>query len=114
MQDGYRLAQMDIHPESWLAGKTLSEANVADEGILILGIYRPNGNYVGAPQGETSIKVRDRIVVYGHDDAINQISHRLLGNRGDQEHLVAMTKQNSMLKKQQVEDEQYSDYSGEE
>jgi len=111
IRGGYRLAEFEIKPDSWLADKTLAEADVAAEGILILGIKRPDGNYVGAPQGQTSINQQDRLVVYGHEDAIAQISHRLHGRSGDRAHQMAMSKQDRQLREQQAKDHSYSDYS---
>lgn len=111
IQDGYRLAEIDVQSDSWLADKTLAEANIMAEGVLIVGIYRPNGNYVGAPQGETSIHAKDRLVMYGHDDAISQISQRLHGRAGDQAHREAKSKQSSVLEQQRAKDSVYSDYS---
>ncbi len=111
IEGGYRLAEVSIQPGSWLANKTLSEANIADEGILILGIYRPNGTYVGAPQGETRINPEDRLVVYGQAEPLSQLSHRLHGRTGDEAHQRAMNRQDSLLARQRAKDGFYSDYS---
>ncbi len=109
IQDGYRLAEIDVQADSWLDDKTLAEANVMAEGIMVVGIYRPNGNYVGVPQGETRIHAKDRLVVYGHEEALSQISHRLRGHEGDEAHREAKSKQDSVLRRQRAKDSLYSD-----
>ena len=47
----YRLVELQVQAEDWIAGKTLAGAELRDEGIVVLGIQRANGTYVGAPQG---------------------------------------------------------------
>lgn len=110
IRDGYRVARIEIQPQSWLAQKTLAEANISAEGILILGIHRPDGNYVGAPQGDTRINRGDELVVYGEAETISQINKRLRGATGDQAHQQAMAEQGEYLQKQRAQDDRYSQY----
>lgn len=60
----YGVKELKVKKGDWLAGKTLDDCNLIDEGILVLGIYREDGSYLGAPQGDTEICPRDNIFYY--------------------------------------------------
>lgn len=49
----------------WLANKTLAELPLRDEGILVLGVGRPNGPFLGAPDRETKLLPGDSMIIYG-------------------------------------------------
>ena len=38
----------------WLAGKTLQGSRISDEGVQVLGIYHPDGSYLGVPRADTA------------------------------------------------------------
>lgn len=88
---GYTVASFKVSPDSWLAGKTLRETRLRDEGVVVLGIYRRTRKgeimYLGAPGPETTIREGDELVVYGHEDTIANLSKRLRGVIGDEEHI---------------------------
>ena len=52
----YVIWEMQIQEDHWLAGRTLAHSALASEGILVLGIERTDGSYVGAPRGDTRIE----------------------------------------------------------
>ncbi len=87
---GYMVSSIRVSKNSWLAGKTLREMRLKDEGIIVMAIYRrlPDGRtlYIGAPGPETRILPGDEIIVYGHEDAIRSLSKRIAGPEGDREH----------------------------
>jgi hypothetical protein len=62
---GFGVAEAKLSPGHWMTGKTLTELDLKEYGILILGIQRASGEYEGAPHGETRIEVGDTLVVYG-------------------------------------------------
>ncbi len=87
---GYIVSTFRVSEDSWLAGKTLREAGLRQEGVVVLGIYRrmPDGRivYIGAPGPDTRILPGDELIVYGHEEAIASLSRRLAGPQGDAEH----------------------------
>jgi len=87
---GYMISTFRVSEKSWLAGKTLREAGLREEGVIVLGIYRrlPTGEvvYIGAPGPDTVILPGDELIVYGHEEAIASIARRLAGPEGDREH----------------------------
>ncbi len=88
---GYIVSTFKVEPESWLAGKTLREARLREEGVVVLGIWRRRQSgelvYIGAPGPDTMILPGDELVVYGPEDAIASLSRRVKGPKGDTEHL---------------------------
>ena len=88
---GYTVATFRVQPGSWLEGKTLAEARLDREGVVVLGIYRRVGDrvvFIGVPRGDTRIQVGDELIVYGHEEAVASLSRRLAGPEGDREHEV--------------------------
>ena len=88
---GYIVSTLRVGSESWLAGKTLRESRLRDEGVCVLGIYRkrPDGSiiYIGAPHPDTVIQEGDELVVYGPEEVIANLSKRIAGPQGDLEHV---------------------------
>jgi len=64
LQNEFAVWEMKVEPNDWLTGKSLIEAGLSREGVLILGIQRKSGVYIGAPQGISKIRVRDVLVMY--------------------------------------------------
>lgn len=55
-------------PGSWLDGRALEEARPAEEGVPVLGIASPNGDWFGTPAGHTRLAPEDTRVVYGRSE----------------------------------------------
>jgi hypothetical protein len=97
----YRVSELSVEPGDWLAGKTLAELNVRDEGILVLGIERNNGEYLGAPQGKTEIHPGDLLLLYGRGSCLKSLDKRKSGFGGDQEHDEAVEEQKRVEKSEE-------------
>lgn len=82
-----------VGSEDWLAGRTLSDLELFEEGVSVLGIHRTKGDYVGIPRGETKINNGDVIVLYGTEEDIDELRTRRRGTRGEQEHEQAKADQ---------------------
>lgn len=54
----------------WLANKTLNQLRLNEEGVLVLGINKANGKFIGAPRGETKILKDDTVTLYGRADLL--------------------------------------------
>lgn len=96
LSKGFTISQIKIREGSWLAGRTLRDLKIDEEGVLVLSIYRKvNGEekFIGAPNGDTEIKVGDILVCYGPEEAIMNLSKRLKGLEGDKEHAQAVMKE---------------------
>lgn len=65
LSDNYRVSEIKIDEDDWLSNKSLKELKLNKEGILILGIKRKNGEYIGAPRGKIKIHEGDTVTMYG-------------------------------------------------
>jgi hypothetical protein len=93
LEDGYAVAELEVEPQDWIAGRTLAELTLRDEGIVVLGIRRPDGTYVGAPDGYTSIDAGDLLTVYGREERAAELDNRTHDLAGDRAHRAAIEEQ---------------------
>lgn len=84
--DDYRVSELKVQRDDWIAGRTLRANGLREEGLLVLGIESPDGRYLGAPQPETRIKAGDRLVVYGRGDKLQELDCRKRDREGDRAH----------------------------
>ncbi len=89
----YEVAEMSVEENDWLANKSLTELRLGDEGVLVLGIERKNGVYLGAPKGQIRLHVGDKLLVYGPQIGLTELDHRPVGTTGDQAHDFAVERQ---------------------
>ncbi len=68
--DGYVVMQIEIEPGHPLIGRTLAGAMLGSKGVLVLGIKRAAGEYIGAPHATTEILEGDMLTVYGQEETI--------------------------------------------
>jgi K+/H+ antiporter YhaU regulatory subunit KhtT len=93
LTDGYSVGEMLVRPESWVANQTLTDAGLHHEGIIVLGIYREDGTYIGAPRDQTALRPGDRLIIYGKEKSLRELDKRLAGVEGDNEHQKAVSDQ---------------------
>ncbi|HEX3723566.1 MAG TPA: TrkA C-terminal domain-containing protein [Nitrolancea sp.] len=90
---GYGVLEILVHPESWLADRTLSELELPDEGVTVLGIHRNDGSYVAAPHGRSRVQANDQLILYGRSEHLSTLGDRPSGRYGDQEREAAQKEQ---------------------
>ena len=100
----YRVSEQPVKANGWLSDKSLGDLRLREEGILVLGITRADGTYVGAPKGATKILPNDNLVLYGRSSALEDLDHRLKGSRGDRAHDAACFEQKRVLKEEREGD----------
>jgi hypothetical protein len=100
----YTVMEMKVKRYDWLEGKRLSECRLEDEGLSIIGIYRKDGHYIGAPKGSTRVKDEDTLVIYGHTDRIRELDERCADTGGDDAHEEAVREQRGREAEQERED----------
>jgi uncharacterized protein with PhoU and TrkA domain len=44
-----RAYELQVEPEDWMANQTLQDLDLRHERVLVLGITRGDGTYIGAP-----------------------------------------------------------------
>jgi hypothetical protein len=100
----YRVTDLHVEPDDWLADRTLAELKLRDEGIAVLGITRKNGNYLGTPAGSTKIRPHDSLLLYGRASALENLDERRAGVGGDIEHHEAREEQEQIASREEIED----------
>lgn len=100
----YQITEMDVDKNDWMANRRLAEVKFRDEGILVLGITRADGTYIGAPRGPTRILPNDRLMLYGRRPTIEKVVKREKGIWGDIEHEQAVAEQKEIRHKEEKED----------
>ena len=61
--------------------------------MLVLGIHRSNGKYLGSPNGMTKVGVKDMLSVYGPAERLEELDLRKKGYLGDRAHKIAIETQ---------------------
>ncbi len=89
----YAVSELQVRPGDWVADKPLSELHLPEEGVLVLGIQRADGSFIGAPRGPTVIHAYDMLVLYGRSAVLSDLDHRPGGPPGDEAHEVAVEQQ---------------------
>lgn len=100
LEDDYSLAELLVDADDWVADRTLGELELRDEGIVVLGIRRSNGNYLGAPKGGTCIQRDDVLILYGRGTAIEGLDQRTWPGRAEADHERAVREQERVLREE--------------
>ncbi len=74
--EGYSVSEVEVAPGGWFTRGTLRDLHPRAEGVLVLGIIRRDGNYVGAPLPDEGFDVGDRLILYGRTDRLLELSDR--------------------------------------
>jgi K+/H+ antiporter YhaU regulatory subunit KhtT len=87
----HAVAELGVEADSWLAEHRLADLHLPDEGVLVLGIRRADGTFLGAPRGHTAVHEHDTLVVYGYADVLEDLGTRRVGMEGDRAHMKLMS-----------------------
>lgn len=101
----YRLGELQVKQEDWLAGRDLRGAALRQEGIMVLGIERRDGTYTGTPKGHTTVLPGDILVLYGRANSIEDLDTRKKGREGDAAHRGAVQQQQEVVREETQKDE---------
>lgn len=82
----YRLVELHVGADDWLANRTLKDAELRDEGLVVLGIRRDDGTYIGGPKGDSLIRPDDTLLVYGRIASVEELDCRSNDYSGDAQH----------------------------
>jgi hypothetical protein len=93
LEGGYTVAEMLVEPQDWIAGRRLGAVTLRDEGVVVLGVHRGGGAYVGAPDGDTLIASGDVLTLYGREDRVAELDRRARGTAGEAAHRAAIDEQ---------------------
>ncbi len=86
----YGVSELEVQSDDWVANRTLEELRLRDEGIAILGVRRPDGQFIGVPRGGTRLLPGDTLILYGRTGALAELDRREAGEKGDLAHARAV------------------------
>lgn len=101
----FAVTELSVGANDWLASKTLIDLKLPAEGVLVLGIRRRDGEYIGAPHAETEIHAFDTVVMYGPVDRIKELDERRAGRTGDAAHVSAQAQHREKQRDEKQRDE---------
>jgi len=100
----FRVTELQVQPDDWPSDRDLRNAELRDEGILVLGITRQDGTFLGAPRATTKILPHDTLVLYGRAAALERLDQRGKGWAGEQDHEQAVAEQREVIREEEEED----------
>lgn len=97
----YIVTELRVERGSWLADRSLAELSLRDEGVIVLGVERADGTYLGVPQGDSTVAPGDVLVIYSRSGTIAELDHRRSGRSGDAAHAAAVVEQEKAIADEQ-------------
>lgn len=100
----YMVKELSVSAHDWLADKRLKDCRLTEEGVMVLGIYRDNGDYVGAPRADTRIYAGDLLVLYGRSANLSELDQRQEDAAGEAAHDRAVNEQRRHVAEQEAQE----------
>lgn len=75
VEHGYCVSDFKIGAKHPFEGKALYESRPNDQGIVVLGITKPNGTFLGTPGKDVVLEAGDTLMVYGSEEAVDKMAH---------------------------------------
>ncbi len=69
----YTIAEIQVGHDHELAGRSVASAVPHSCGLVVLGVSRDDGSFLGLPAGETVIRSHDTLVVYGKPTEVSDL-----------------------------------------
>ena len=82
----YSIDEIEVDEDDWVEGRPLRDLRLNGEGVVVLGVRRADGRYVGVPSGDTTIQAGDTVIVYGEAGQLDELRDRKQGASGDEAH----------------------------
>lgn len=97
----YEVCELAVRQGDWLAGRRLGELGLADEGVLVLGVERTGGRFIGAFRGDLRLEPGDVLVAYGRLGALRRLDQRSADFAGQAEHYRAARAQRRIERREE-------------
>jgi TrkA-C domain len=97
----YIVTELDVERGSWLADRSIAGLALRDEGVIVLGVERPDGSYLGVPQGRTVLVAGDVLIVYSRSGVLAELDQRRRGASGEAAHAAAVREQARVIADEQ-------------
>jgi hypothetical protein len=70
VKEGFSVSEVEVEEGHSFAGKALKDSRPSDHGLVVLGIHRKDGEFIGAPDKNQLIQVGDVVMIYGADKVV--------------------------------------------
>lgn len=90
LAEDYSILEVEVQPGDWLAGNNLAKLALPKEGVLVLGVRKAAGDYIGAPTAGTTVEAGDTLTMYGKLERLEELNHRRTGVAGLYAHAAAV------------------------
>lgn len=107
LSGGYSISEQQIAADDWLANKRLKDCVLMDEGVIVLGVTRDDGTYVGGPKGNTEILPGDTVILYGRADKLHELDQRRADSGGDLAHDASVAEERQYAADEQRRDAEH-------
>lgn len=101
LADEWKIGELHIEDGDWIAGAALADLDLPEEGVVVLGVQRSDGRYVGAPTRRTRLQPSDTVLLYGQDRTIDELDRRQTGAAGDDAHDASQKRHDALVEDQQ-------------
>ena len=92
----YTIQELNVQPGDWVAQRSLADLGLRDEGVVVLGVTRSDGRYLGAPTGATVLRPGDNLILYGRAARVRELDGRTSGTAGAQARAAAVREQEDL------------------
>ncbi len=96
----FQVAEVQVRTDDWLSDKLLQESRLRDEGVVVLGLTRGDGTYIGIPEGATKILPNDTLILYGRSEALANLDKRRKDREGYWERYQAVKKKEKEMERE--------------
>jgi len=95
----YTVSEFHADEGEWMVDHPLADLHLTKEGVVVLGLHRASGEFIGAPTGDTMILAGDQVLAYGRAPLLRELAARTT-SEGDAAHKLAVDTQRAVLKEQ--------------
>lgn len=74
IQHGYVVSEIEVMPDTFLAGRTLRDSRPWDRGVVVLAIKRDGETIPGIPSRDDLIKAGDVVTAYGKETSLHAMT----------------------------------------
>lgn len=72
----YVITEFPVSEGHWLADHSLEQLDLRREGVIVLGITRPDGTYLGVPRRDTVLGAGDTLLIYSRAGLLDELDRR--------------------------------------
>lgn len=101
----YEITVITVKKGDWIENKKLRDLKLRQEGINLIGIRRYDGSYIGTPEGDTEVRNKDQLILYGRENNLKNLEKRKKNQQGEKDHEKAKAEQKEKQLEQREKDE---------